>query len=154
MDWVRWALISQCFLFLYYQLIEWVSLFPWNDIRRGNGQETLDIVVSGVMLGLIVVTFFRLRWAIVVAALLYGYWLWLQVESWWLPYIQGASPEWQQIYQTNFGATVKFLPTVGNHLAPDACHVVLQVLVLSALVTTAVAPFVFFTGPALAASET
>jgi hypothetical protein len=93
------------------------------------------------MLGLLIVTFFRLWWAMALAVLLYGYWLWLQIESWWLPYLQGASPDWQRIYQANFGATVKFLPTVGSHLAPDACHVVLQLLILCALVTTAVAVF-------------
>ncbi len=136
---VRWSLSSQIALFVYYQIIEWVSLFPWNDIRHGNCQASLDLIVSGIMLILIIVTFFRLWWAMLVAVLLYGLWLWLQIDSWWLPYIQGASPGWKQVYGRFFGETIKFLPTVGDHLAPDACHIVLQLLVLAALVTTAIA---------------
>jgi hypothetical protein len=140
-NWYRWALISQIALFAYYQVIEWVSLFPWNDIRGGNGQETLDLVVAGVMVGLIAVTAFRLRWATALAALLYGYWLWLQIDSWWVPYVRGASPQWRRVYQANFGATIKFLPSANEHLAPDACHVVLQILISCALATTLLAAF-------------
>lgn len=138
-NWLRWSLLSQGILFGYYQLIEWVDLFPWNDIRRGNGQATLDLVVAGIMLGLILVTIRRVWWAMGIAAALYGLWLYLQIQSWWLPYLQGASPGWKRVYGRFFGETVKFLPTVGDHLAPDACHIVLQLLIVSALVTTGLA---------------
>ena len=138
-NWPRWSLLSQGMLFGYYQLIEWVDLFPWNDIRRGNGQATLDLVVAGIMLGLILVTSRRVWWAMGIAAALYGLWLYLQIQSWWLPYLQGASPGWKRVYGRFFGETVKFLPTVGDHLAPDACHIVLQLLIVSALVTTGLA---------------
>ncbi len=43
----RMTLFSQGILFLYYQVIEWVNLFPWNDIRRGNGQASLDLIMGG-----------------------------------------------------------------------------------------------------------
>ena len=138
-NWPRWSLLSQSILFGYYQLIEWVDLFPWNDVRRGNGQATLDLVVAGIMLGLILVTLRRVWWAMGIAAALYGLWLYLQIQSWWLPYLQGASPGWKRVYGRFFGETVKFLPTVGDHLAPDACHIVLQLLIVSALVTTGLA---------------
>ena len=138
-NWPRWSLLSQGMLFGYYQLIEWVDLFPWNDIRRGNGQATLDLVVAGIMLGLILVTSRRVWWAMGIAAALYGLWLYLQIQSWWLPYLQGASPGWKRVYGRFFGETVKFLPTVGDHLAPDACHIVLQLLIVGALVTTGLA---------------
>jgi len=137
--WPRWSLLSQGILFAYYQLIEWVDLFPWNDIRRGNGQATLDLVVAGIMLVLILVTIRRVWWAMGIASALYGLWLYLQIQSWWLPYLQGASPGWKRVYGRFFGETVKFLPTVGDHLAPDACHIVLQLLIVSALVTTGLA---------------
>lgn len=74
-----------------------------------------------------------------IAAALYGLWLYLQIQSWWLPYLQGASPGWKRVYGRFFGETVKFLPTVGDHLAPDACHIVLQLIIFSALVTTGLA---------------
>ena len=138
-NWHRWSLVSQVILLTYYQIIEWVSLFPWNDIRRGNGQAKIDFIVGGIMLLLILVTVLRARWAMAVGAALYGWWFWLQIQSWWLPYIQGASPGWKRVYGRYFAETVNFLPTAGDHLAPDACHIVLQLLIVSALVTTALA---------------
>lgn len=138
-NWHRWSLVSQVILLTYYQIIEWVNLLPWNDIRRGNGQPSIDFIVGGIMLLLILVTVLRARWAMAVGAVLYGWWFWLQIQSWWLPYIQGASPGWKRVYGRYFAETVNFLPTVGDHLAPDACHIVLQLLIASALMTTALA---------------
>jgi hypothetical protein len=68
-------------LLIYYQLIEWVNLFPWNEIRGGNGQETLDWIVGAVLLALILITFFQVRWAMTIAVFLYGFWLWLQIDG-------------------------------------------------------------------------
>lgn len=138
-NWTRISLVTQLVLFAYYQLIEWVSLFPWNDIRRGNGQATIDLIVTAIMGTLILVTWLRLRGLMLVAVGLYGFWLWLQVDSWWLPYFRGASPAWKRTYERFFAETIRFLPSDGVHLAPDACHITLQMLILAALGTTAAA---------------
>ncbi len=61
-DWLRWSLLSQGVLFAYYQLIEWVDLFPWNDIRNGNGQVTVDLIVAVVMVVLVLITTSRVWW--------------------------------------------------------------------------------------------
>jgi hypothetical protein len=87
-DWTRISLVAQAVLFVYYQAIEWVNLFAWNDIRRGNGQASVDLIFAAIMGALILVTWRRLRWLIVTAIALYGLWLWLQVDSWWLPYFR------------------------------------------------------------------
>jgi hypothetical protein len=42
----RAAAVSVALLGGYLQLVEWVDLLPWNDIRRGNGQESLDLVLA------------------------------------------------------------------------------------------------------------
>lgn len=136
---VGYALVSQVLLLVYYQVVEWINLFPWNEIRGGNGQETLDCVVGAIMLTLIILTWLRIRWGMMLAVLLYSVLLWLQITSWWLPYVRGASPSWQRVYGKFFGHTTKFLLTYGDHLAPDACHVVLQVLVIAAITTTLLA---------------
>jgi hypothetical protein len=141
---VRWALVSQIAVLIYYQIIERVNLFPWNEIRGGNGQETLDWIVGGVLLVLILVTYFRIWWAMIAAFVLYGLWLWLQIDSWWLPYFKGASPGWTKTYAKFFSQTTNFLPTRGNHLAPDACHVILQLLIAIVLITTASATWRIF----------
>jgi hypothetical protein len=128
-------------LLIYYQLIEWVNLFPWNEIRGGNGQETLDWIVGAVLLALILITFFQVRWAMTIAVFQYGFWLWLQIDGWWLPYIRGASLAWKKVWVKYFGQTTNFLPAYGDHLPPDACHVVLHLLIVVALVFTILAIF-------------
>ena len=143
-DWTRASLLIQGTLFAYYQIIEWVNLFPWNDIRRGNGQATLDLIVAAVLGIFIVAAWRRLRWVMAVGVGLYGLWAWLQIDSWWVPYFRGASPAWKRTYDRFFGETIKFLPSDSIHLPPDACHILLQVLILAALITSVLAVFQLF----------
>ena len=143
-DWTHRSLFIQGTLFAYYQIIEWVNLFPWNDIRRGNGQATLDLIVAAVLGIFIVATWRRLRWVMAVGVGLYGLWAWLQIDSWWVPYLRAASPAWKRTYDRFFGETIKCLPSDGIHLPPDACHVMLQLLILAALSTSVLAVFQLF----------
>ena len=76
------SLISQIALLIYIEVIEWVNLFPWNEIRRGNGQAGLDIAIGAVMIAAIIATLLRLRIVMVIAAALYSIWLWLQIDTW------------------------------------------------------------------------
>jgi hypothetical protein len=146
-DWTRVSLVIQGALFAYYQVIEWVNLFPWNDIRRGNGQASLDLIVAAVLGILILATWRRLRWVMAVSVGLYGLWAWLQIDSWWLPYFRGASPAWKRTYERFFGETIRFLPSDGIHLAPDACHITLQVLIVAGFATTAIAVLQLYLRP-------
>ena len=139
--WIWWSLVSQAVLLTYCQIIEWVDLFPWNNIRGGNGQETLDFIVGGVVVLFIVAAALRLWRVMFLGAVVYTIWLGLEIDSWWIAYLKGASPSWKAVYQRNFADTVKFLPTRGGHLAPDAAHVFLQLLIVIAMVTTIAAAF-------------
>ncbi len=143
-DWTRISFFFQGILFIYYQVIEWVDLFPWNDIRRGNGQESLDLIVALVLGIFIMATWRRLRWVMTVGIGLYGLWVWLQIDSWWVPYLRGASPAWKRTYDRFFSETINFLPSDGIHLSPDACHMLLQVLILGSFITISLAVFQLF----------
>ncbi len=145
--WTRWSIVSQIGLLVYLELIEWVNLFPWNDVRGGNGQGKLDIAIGIVMLAAIWATARRVRFVMALATMLYSFWLWLQIDSWWISYVRGASPEWQRVYERYFSKTVHILPAAGNRLPPDACHLVLQILIVLALVTTAAATFSLWRTP-------
>ena len=48
------SLASQVSVLVYLELTEWIDLFPWNDIRQGNGQAGLDVVL-GVLIVLAIV---------------------------------------------------------------------------------------------------
>jgi hypothetical protein len=134
----RWqiyvAVAAQLVLLAYLQFIEWVDVFPWNDIRRGNGQEMLDIGIGIAMLGFIFATWRRWRAGIILSVLFYGAWLGLQIQTFWIPYVFGASERWARIHARNFAETVQWLPSEGNHLPPDASHFVLQLLLVVTLI--------------------
>ena len=133
------SIASQALLLAYLEVIEWVDMFPWNDVRRGNGQEGLDIALGLLMVSTIVSTYRRWRIGMVCAVLVYAAWSWLQIATFWTAYIGGASPRWQRIYAANFAQTIQWLPHWGTHLPPDASHFVLQVLLGIALITTTAA---------------
>lgn len=120
----------------YLQLVEWVDLFPWNDLSKGNGQEKLDIAILGCQ-ALVAFWFVRQRVSLMVVGwLAYVVWLYLQVVSWWRPYLFGGrvvGPNWY------FAKTYKFLPQIDQRPTPDADHVVLQILLLAVLVSAAIA---------------
>ena len=60
----------------------------------------------------------------------YMVWLGLQLWTWWPPYLIGASEHWSQVYERAFARSTPILPRWGNHLPPDAMHVVLQALLV------------------------
>jgi hypothetical protein len=62
-------------------------------------------------------------------------WLLLHGTSLWRPYLLGASPEYAHMYQRVFGRGTKLLPNFGNHLAPDAMHVFIDVFLIAVIVT-------------------
>ncbi len=128
------ATVTQALLALYLQVIEWVDLFPWNNVRWGNGQEILDITVAVLQIGLIVGAWKGVRPLVGVGAVLYAFWLAAQVRAWWIPYFWGASAGRMRRYNWWFGETYKFLPPIGDHPIPDAAHVLLQALIAAALV--------------------
>jgi hypothetical protein len=132
----RLALASQALLLLYLQVIEWVDLYPWNDVRRGNGQEVLDVLLGAFMGMALVATARRWRSGLVIAALGYAVWMYLQVVTFWVPYATGASARWQRIHAAHFAQTIQWLPSWDDHLPPDASHFVLQLLLLFALGAT------------------
>ena len=136
---IRAAFVLQLLLLVYMQVIEWIDLFPWNDIRRGNGQEILDIALGGVMIAALAATYWRWRPGVWLAALVYAVWLGLQIMTFWMPYALGASTRWAKIHEANFAHTIQWLPSHGNHLPPDASHFVLQLLLLITLVVTGMA---------------
>ncbi len=66
-----------------------------------------------------------------------GAWLWMQVQSWWKPYLFGANLQWQLDYAK--GPTTKILPSFGVHVAPDGMHLGIHILLVAAMATGVVA---------------
>jgi hypothetical protein len=148
----RRAAVAVAVLGVYLQVVEWVDLFPWNDVRTGSGQEMLDLLLALLSVMLVGWMWTSRRWAQLVATLALAVWAALQVTTWWSPYLWGASPGWKRTWERWFSETVQVLPNDGVHLPPDANHLVLQLLILVALGLSAPAAWAGFRRPAPASA--
>lgn len=144
----RCAALAVLTLGVYLQVVEWIDLYPWNDVRTGNGQEMLDLMLAPLTVMLVAWLWTSRRWGPLTAAIALMVWAGLQVTTWWSPYVWGASPGWRRTYDRWFADTVQVLPNDGVHLPPDANHLVLQALIVAALACSAVAAWQGFRRPA------
>ena len=150
MKYLHISLAAQFLLAIYFQMVNWFSLGSWND--QPGFVPMLSSLISGRMqwedagiLGMFLLPFLlfalaywrRWNWLMWVGAIGYSVWLYLQIQTWWIPYLFGASKNWQEIYHRVFSHTTKILPSFGNHLAPDALHLTIQLL-LFVIVTNSI----------------
>jgi hypothetical protein len=131
--WSISAAAALALLGIYLQVIEWIDLHPWNNIRNGNGQALLDIALAIIMSGMVALLLAGFRWVAWLVSLGLTAWAILQIQTWWLPYFAGASPGWARTYARWFADNVQLLPSTPGHLPPDASHIVLHILLLTAL---------------------
>jgi hypothetical protein len=145
----RAALGLHALLAAYVWLVECVPLGDWN---RQPGQRLLPALLHGpgaspgdfavLALAALPALFCWLgfrrpwRWCLALTLVLDLIWAFLQWHTWWRPYLFGTTG-WQLRYAA--GPTTKWLPSFGNHPAPDAMHLVIHLLLATALFTTAAA---------------
>lgn len=142
---LRFSLVVQVLLAIYFQVINWFSLGPWNyqpgfvPLLSRDKIEWGDIASIGLFL-LPVLLFSlaywkRWHWLMWIGVVGYGAWLYFQIQTWWIPYLFGASPHWEDIYKRVFSRSTKILPSFGRHLAPDAMHLTIQLLLIVIVIT-------------------
>jgi hypothetical protein len=125
------AIGSQIALATYLQVVEWIPLGRWNNVSNGNGQKSTDIILAALQAAILVFYWRRWRWPMLAGLGFYGFWFYMEVSSWWVPYFRGASPQFMLFYEHWFGNTYKLLPPIDGHPIPDAEHtVILGLLVL------------------------
>lgn len=136
----RAAITAQVALLIYFELCVLIPLGKWNEQPGNNapfssGNVILGAAVGGAQLILLIGTVRRLKPLLLFGLLGDTVWLFLHVKSLWLPYVRGASPQYAKMYTQVFGHTTKLLPNFGNHLAPDAMHIFIDVFVIAVIVT-------------------
>ena len=134
------AITAQVVLLAYFELCILIPLGRWNDQPGNNvafstGNMILGGAIGGAQLLLLIGTVGRLKPLLWLGLLGDTIWLLLHIYSLWLPYILGASPQYANMYARVFSRTTKLLPNFGNHLAPDAMHVFIDVFVVAVIVT-------------------
>lgn len=150
MKWLQRSLVLQAILALYLQLVSWLPLGRWNyqpgfvplGVEAAHGGVRLqDVLLTAAFAAPFVLFWLAYakgwRWLMWIGTLGYASWLALQVKTWWVGYLFGASDSWVRIYQRVFSHSTQVLPSFGRHLAPDGMHLVIQIL-LTGIVVSAV----------------
>jgi len=140
--WFKAAVALQVLLLAYWLAMQVLDLLPWNDLAsRPEGYDLRRVVAINALSQLAFMGLFALglRLLAAVSVVFYAGYLALQLWKWWPPYLFGADEAWQERYAASFARTLKLLPTYGSHLAPDAQHLALHLIMLATLVATAIA---------------
>ncbi len=136
----RTAIVAQLGLLAYFEICVLIPLGSWNNQPGSNapfspGNIALGAAIGSAQLLLLIGTHWRLKLLLWGGLIGDSVWLLLHIKSLWMPYLVGASPEYVVMYTRVFSDTTKLLPNFGNHLAPDAMHILIDVLVVTVLVT-------------------
>jgi hypothetical protein len=143
---MRLSVWSHCLLASYLWLISLVSLGNWNAqpephlmsaMLAGNPPGAGDLGFL-VFISLPAVLFWIAYWRSSIifafAALFFdAFWMLMQIQSWWVPYVAGNAKAWQIEYAK--GPRTKLLPSFGTHVAPDGMHFVISVLIVASMAT-------------------
>ena len=145
-DAVRYAAWQHTMLAGYLWIVEAVPLGAWNH-QKGerllpallNGQGiaadevgTLAFVTLPAVLCWVALRR-RSAWFMGATLLVDAVWLWMQIQTWWVPYVSGRPSKWQLAYA--HGPTTRVLPSFGDHVAPDGMHLAIHVLLVAAMIT-------------------
>jgi hypothetical protein len=138
--WLHWILTG------YLWLIAWFPLGNWNrqsdenllpQLLEGKGLHLDDLFALAFVTAPAVLFWvgyrYRKVWFAVAALAFDAFWGFMQIQSWWVPYILGTNEPWQLKYAK--GATTKVLPSFGHHVAPDGMHFAIHVLLILAFAT-------------------
>ena len=131
-NWTIWSLIL---LFTYYGLDRWIPLGRWNGEYGWpvhNEQAVLDIVVAGLLLGVIFSFRSKFRPGMVLGTALLGLWAYFHLRTWWIPYFQGVTKPQQFAFYERFLVHTQLLPRYGPHLPPDGEHIGIDLFVFPA----------------------
>jgi hypothetical protein len=134
------AITAQVVLLAYFELCILIPLGRWNDqpgnnVPLSSGNIILGAAIGSAQLLLLIGTAWRLKPLLWFGLLGDTIWLLLHIYSLWVPYVLGASPQYAKMYARVFGRTTKLLPNFGNHLAPDAMHIFIDVFVVAVIAT-------------------
>jgi hypothetical protein len=143
----RWwtaALILQMLIVVYWEVTEYVDLFPFNDVRGNHWRDSISASLANDVPKLLILAVFwfaRTQWQskwyrffLFSAGVYYLVYLGLQIRVWYPRYLWGATAEEAKAYAEKFGQTIKLLPTYGHHLPPDLQHHVLQLITVAIIV--------------------
>ncbi|RJL35466.1 hypothetical protein [Bailinhaonella thermotolerans] len=119
-------------------LIDWVPMFPLNDLTPGNLRARVLAAVINYPFPLLIAAGVALHetWSLIAALVLCAMTFAGHLASWWVPYFGLSSAAQREVYARDYSRTLKILPTAGRAVVPDVQHMVVGVLTLAMLGTT------------------
>jgi hypothetical protein len=147
MKWFKISLLIQFVLAIYFETMIWFPVGAWNAqpgdrlitlVHGGHTGAVIGFSVAVLTPFLLFVLAFWRRWFWLMWVGLLGHATWaaMQIKSWWIPWLFGPSAR-DLANAKSLGKTYKIFPSSSRHLAPDAMHFVLDLLLFAALATLA-----------------
>ena len=128
------VIITQILLFAYFVLISYVNLYPFNNIAHTYSDvHYTDRTLGMIFIGLAPFGFlFSIPLLMLFGTVLMTLFLVNGIVTWWVPYFGKPTVAWAQTYQQIHKPTLVFLPGKEAKPAPNAEHVILYGLALTA----------------------
>jgi hypothetical protein len=152
--WIKLSLILQIVIILYWEITQYVNLFPYNDVTSLDFHDSLAASLANDVPKIFIIIVFlvglhRLKnplfpWFVASSVIYYMVFLGIQLSIWWQRYLFGATAKELQDYNEKFGETIKILPSFGNHVPPDLQHIVLQTITVTIIIVTMIATVALF----------
>ncbi|MBE1486345.1 hypothetical protein [Plantactinospora soyae] len=119
-------------------LIDWVPMFPLNDLDVISAEDRAIAAAANYPIPLLIAGAVALgrRWSHVAAVGLSTLCVVGHVNSWWLPYFGSATAAARADYLEYYSQTLRFLPTAGHDVVIDVQHTVVGLLTLAMLAAT------------------
>jgi hypothetical protein len=140
---LKYCLIVQFVLVVFFQMVCWFRLGSLNaqhnfipvyeliTERKLTFGDILILRLFTIPVFIFFIGYKKNKYPIMVLPMVfYLVWLILQLKTWWIAYIFGASDKWIEVYNRTFSTTHKILPANGKHLPPDTMHLVIQILLI------------------------
>jgi hypothetical protein len=154
----RWRLAGAALIgvmLVYFVVTNHVDLYPWNNLDAA-GNQWPSTLVGLIPFSIYAVAFaVGIRWLMLVGMVHSYIWLALQIRQWWVPYLFGATPLHRDLSWYAAGGyteTLRILPLIGDRPAPDAQHLVLELISLGVVLVTTVAVCLVFPRTAVRSS--
>lgn len=119
-------------------LIDWIPMFPLNDLRADNVRQRRIAAVANYPVPLLIAGAVALQrpWSSAVALALCLLCLAGHLWSWWLPYFGLGTASQRETYDREYRRTWKLLPTAGRAVVIDVQHMVVGIGALAMIATT------------------
>jgi hypothetical protein len=131
------------FFLLYQIIIDFVPLFPFNDVQSRDKRLRLYEVLGNYPPLLVIALCFYLdnNISIWIGFAFTSIIMVMHLFAWWIPYFFGFPKNVRSDYNKYFSRTYKFLPPIKDHIIPDAEHVGVGILLATTLIIQSIYVF-------------